>query len=103
MKDDKRKRLEEAGWKFGNAADFLDLSQEEAAFVEVKLILSRGLRTLRSRRELTQAGLANRMGSSQSRIAKAEAGDPSISVDLLIRALFASGATTQDLAELLSS
>ena len=103
MKNDKKSRLEAAGWKFGDAATFLDLSPEEAAFVEIKFTLSRGLKTLRSRRNMTQTCVANRMGSSQSRIAKAEAGDPSISVDLLVRALFAIGATRQDLAELLSS
>ena len=95
MKEEKRKRLVRAGWVFGNAPEFLDLSPEEAAFVEMKVALSKGLRIHRSRKNLTQAALANRLGSSQSRIAKAEAGDPSISVDLLVRALFAAGATKE--------
>ncbi len=103
MIESRKKQLEEAGWTYGDAADFLNLSPEEVAFIETKLTLSRGLKALRSRQNLTQVSLANRLGSSQSRIAKAEAGDPGISIDLLVRALFATGATRQDLAELLSN
>ncbi|MFV1980701.1 MAG: helix-turn-helix transcriptional regulator [Rhodothermia bacterium] len=102
MNEAKINRLKDGGWVLGDAADFLNLSSEEAAFVEMKLVLSRGLKTLRTERRMTQQSLANRMGSTQSRIAKAEAGDPSITVDLLVRALFATGATRQDLATMLS-
>src|SRR5581483_4278956 len=42
---------------------------------------------------LSQAVVAKRLGSSQSRVAKMEAGDPSVSLDLLLRALLALGAT----------
>ena len=41
------------------------------------------------------------MGSSQSRIAKIESGDPSVSLDLIIRALLTSGATRQELAQVI--
>lgn len=39
------------------------------------------------------------MGSSQSRMAKIEKNDPSVSTDLLLRAVAATGATTEDVAE----
>jgi DNA-binding XRE family transcriptional regulator len=98
MKETKRERLEEAGWKVGSAEEFLGLSEEEAAFVEMKLGLSEALRERRTRQELTQVELAKRLGSSQSRVAKMEACDPTVSVDLLVRALLATGASRREIA-----
>jgi DNA-binding XRE family transcriptional regulator len=98
MKETKRKRLEEAGWKVGSAEEFLGLTEEEAAFVEMKLALSETLRERRSKQGLTQTELAKRLGSSQSRVAKMEACDPSVSVDLLVRALLAAGASRKEIA-----
>jgi DNA-binding XRE family transcriptional regulator len=98
MKKEKRERLEEAGWRVGTTSEFLELPPEEAAYVELKLGLSAELRVWRKRGRLTQAGLARRLGSSQSRVAKMEAGDPSVSIDLLLRALFAVGASRTDIA-----
>lgn len=97
---DKRKkdRLAAAGWRSGDAADFLGLSPEEREFVELKLALSSGLKDLRADQGLSQVELANRLGSSQSRVAKMEASDPSVSIDLLVRGLFAAGASKQDIA-----
>ena len=102
MDANKRKKLEQAGWQSGSAEDFLGLSPEEASYVEMKLALSKGLKRRRSRKGMTQASLAKRIGSSQSRIAKAEASDPSVSVDLLVRALFATGASVSDLSRLIA-
>jgi ribosome-binding protein aMBF1 (putative translation factor) len=98
MKETKRERLEEAGWKVGSAEEFLGLSEEEAAFVEMKLGLSEALRERRTRQGLTQVELAKRLGSSQSRVAKMEACDPTVSVDLLVRALLATGASRREIA-----
>ena len=98
----KRKRLEAAGWRLGSAADFLELSAEEAALVETRLAVSRALRQRRQRQGVTQGALAKKLRSSQSRVAKMEAGDPSISLDLLLRAFFATGATKRDLARVLA-
>jgi ribosome-binding protein aMBF1 (putative translation factor) len=99
MNTAKRKRLEAAGWKVGSTADFLELSAEEAAFVELKLRLSESLRERRKGQKLSQDTLARKIRSSQSRVAKMEAGDPTVSIDLLIRALLAMGATHRDLAK----
>jgi predicted XRE-type DNA-binding protein len=93
MDSEKRKKLERAGWRVGSAAQFLDLSDEEAAFVELKLALSEELRDRREEQGLSQVELAKRLGSSQSRVAKMEASDPSVSIDLLIRGLLATGAS----------
>jgi predicted XRE-type DNA-binding protein len=93
MNSAKRARLEAKGWKVGDAQDFLGLSKEEAAFVEMKLTLAEYLRAARIRRNLSQARVAELVGSSQSRVAKMESGDPSVSFDLLLKAVFAVGET----------
>jgi len=98
MKRIKRATLEAHGWRLGTAADFLDLTPEEAAFVGTKLALSQSVRDRRMAQGLSQAALANRLTSSQSRVAKMEAADPTVSVDLLLRALFALGAKPSDVA-----
>jgi DNA-binding XRE family transcriptional regulator len=98
----KRRRLEQAGWTVGSTADFLGLSAEEAALVEMKVALSEHVRTWRARAHMTQATLAKRLKSSQSRVAKLEAGDPSVSLDLLVRASLATGAKPREVARALS-
>jgi ribosome-binding protein aMBF1 (putative translation factor) len=98
MKSTKRARLEARGWRVGTAAEFLELTPEEAAFVETKLALSRCVRSWRTAQNLSQSMLAKRLKSSQSRIAKMEAADATVSVDLLLKALFALGAKPKDVA-----
>lgn len=94
----KKERLEARGWKVGTASDFLQLTPEESALIEIKLALSR---TLKARRQqvMTQVELAEKIHSSQPRIAKAENGDSSVSIELLIRAMLATGATPQEIGK----
>src|ERR1700683_5250312 len=94
----KRRRLEGAGWSVGSTSDFLGLSDEEAALVEVKLGLASAVRKQRSRRGMTQQELGRLLGSSQSRVAKMEAADPSVSIDLMVRSLIKMGASRKELA-----
>jgi hypothetical protein len=103
MRADKRARLERRGWRVGGAREFLGLSDGEAAFVEFKLRLARGLRERRLRRGLGQVQVAKIIRSSQSRVAKMEAADPSVSLDLLVRSHLALGATGPQLARLLGA
>jgi DNA-binding XRE family transcriptional regulator len=102
MDTKKWKRLEAAGWTIGDAAAFLKLTPEESALVEMRLALSQSLRERRVAAGLTQTTLAKQLGSSQSRVAKLEAGDPSVSLELLIRALLAIGASRKDVAHALT-
>jgi ribosome-binding protein aMBF1 (putative translation factor) len=97
MKTNKLERLQAAGWEVANTEDFLQLSDDEARLVALKLSLISAVKNSRIKRKLSQIDLAQRMKSSQSRIAKIEAGDPSVSLDLIVRALIASGATTRDI------
>lgn len=99
----KRQRLEAAGWCVRDAADFLELSEEEVAFIEMKLSLSRRLKELRLSQNISQQSLAKKINSSQSRVAKMEAGDPSVSLDLIVRTLLAIGATREDVAMALAA
>ena len=94
----KKRQLEARGWKLGTTEEFLDLTAEESSYIELKLKLAASLRRRRNRRHLTQEGLAKLVRSSQSRVAKLETGDPSVSVDLLIRALLALGASNREIA-----
>lgn len=102
MKRDKKTRLQRAGWTVGTVRDFLGLSKAEEAMVELKLGLSRELKQKRNRRRLSQQALARLLGSSQSRVAKMEAGDASVSIDLLIRSLLAIGTTQKELAAVIA-
>jgi DNA-binding XRE family transcriptional regulator len=102
VKKAKREKLEGAGWRLGSAEDFLELSKEEAAFVEMKLALADSVRRRRQARKLTQTQLAKMVGSSQSRIAKMEVGDPSVSIDLLMKTLLTMGASRTELARVIS-
>jgi ribosome-binding protein aMBF1 (putative translation factor) len=101
--EDKRRRLEAKGWKVGTAQEFLHLSTEEAAYIDLKARLATGLRDRRRRRSLTQRDLARRLQSSQSRIAKMEAGDPSVSLDLLIRSRLILGTSRSELSRIISA
>lgn len=102
MRVAKRKRLEGKGWRLGGPKDLLNLSDEEAAYIELRLKLADGLKAWRHAQRLTQTDLAKAMHSSQSRVAKMEAGDPTVSLDLLVKSLLALGASNRDLAEIIS-
>jgi DNA-binding XRE family transcriptional regulator len=102
MNPNKRKRLEAKGWAVGSADDFLNLSKAESDFIEMKLALSTALSEQRRHSRMTQAELAKRLKTSQSRIAKMEKGDPSVTVDLLIRSLLTLDVPKKQLAEIIS-
>jgi DNA-binding XRE family transcriptional regulator len=93
MDRSKRRALAQAGWRVGSADEFLGLTPAESKLVEMHLALAKTLRDARATADVTQAELARRLGSSQSRVAKMESGDPTVSLELLIRAHLALGAS----------
>jgi len=99
MDENTRDKLERAGWRVGDAAEFLELNPDEIAFIETKEILARLLKARRRFRKLTQKELARQIGTSQSRVAKMEAADPGVSLDLLVRGLLAIGMSRQELSQ----
>jgi ribosome-binding protein aMBF1 (putative translation factor) len=102
MQDTKRKKLEAKGWRIGTPKDLLGLSDEEEAYINLRLKLAEGLKERRQSRGITQVGLAKTINSSQSRVAKMEAGDPTVSLDLLVKSLFALGASNRELAAIIA-
>jgi hypothetical protein len=102
MDSRKKKALASKGWTVGSTTDFLGLSPEEARFIELKLALAASLRAERLRQEVTQVELAKLLGTSQSRVAKMEAADPTVTVDLLLKALLVLGITKKQLAKIIA-
>lgn len=102
MDSRKRQRLERAGWRVGTVREFLALSDADVAYIEMKLGLAALLARLRLARRYTQLDAAKLLGSSQSRIAKMESGDASVSLDLMIRSLLALGAKPREVAKAMS-
>ena len=102
MREAKRKRLLAKGWKVGTAREFLHLTDEENSFIELRLKLAEGLKARRLSQGLTQVQLAKAVRSSQSRVAKMEAGDPTVSLDLLVRSLLVLGTTNRELAQIIA-
>jgi len=100
MDEKRRKALERKGWKVSDTQEFLGLTQSETSLIEIRLSLAAGLRRLRAEEQLTQEDVATRIGSSQSRVAKMEAADPSVSLDLLVRTLLSLGADRYGIAAL---
>lgn len=102
MDSAKKQRLEAKGWRVGTVAEFLELTPEESLLVEIKVALSQSLKEQRRAMMMTQAELADRIGSSQPRIAKAEGADESVSLELLLRAMLALGVTPQEIGRIIA-
>jgi len=103
MKADKKARLEKAGFRVGTATEFLNLSAEEATLVAMRLSLAGAVRDRRVHLGYSQSELARRLGSSQSRVAKLEAGESTVSIDLLVRAMLATGAKPREVGAAIAS
>lgn len=103
MKASKQKKLEKAGWKVGSADEFLNLSPEESTYIKMKLALCDSVKHKRIEKRLSQVAFAKKIASSQSRVAKMEAGDPSVSIDLVMKSLFALGVTKKELARVIAA
>jgi predicted XRE-type DNA-binding protein len=99
----KRKRLQSNGWQVSDTKAFLGLNEEEATIIELKLALATAIKSGRSRRAITQDQLGRLLGSSQSRVAKMEAADRSVSIDLMLRTLLRMGASRRDLASYIAA
>lgn len=103
MKTSQRKKLEEAGWKVGSTFEFLGLSDEEELLVNMKLALASQVKKRRQRLKMTQQELATRIGSSQSRVAKIEVADKSVSLELLVRSLASLGASRTEIGRIIGT
>jgi len=103
MKASKKRKLESKGWKVGSAAEFLELSDAEEVLVNMKLALANSVKSLRQKKKITQLDLAKRIGSSQSRVAKMEVADHSVSMELLVRSLVSLGASRTQIGRIVGA
>ena len=102
MRKEKKAKLANAGWKVSDAKEFLGLSDADSALVEIRVSLAKALKRRRQARKLSQTALATGIGSSQSRVAKMEAGDPSVTIDLLVRSLLWTGTTNAEIGRVIA-
>ena len=86
------------GWVEGSVKDFLDLSDADVEYIELRRTLSRLLKNRRRKLHLTQVEVAARLQTSQSRVAKMEKADATVSSDLLLQSLFRLGLKRKELA-----
>lgn len=93
MNPSKRKALESAGWKIGDAADFLAMSAEERQLLDARVEIALAIRRQRASRNMSQKELGTRIRTSQPRVAKIERAAPDVSLDQLVRAYAAAGGT----------
>jgi len=103
MNKNKRAKLEKKGWTVGSPDKFLGLSPEESAYIELKIALGEFMQQKRKEKRLTQIQVAELIHSGQSRVAKMEKAEKSVSVDLMIRSLFAMGTTKKELSKVLNN
>jgi DNA-binding transcriptional regulator YiaG len=103
MKASKRAKLEASGWKVGSASEFLELSDAEEMLVTMKLALATNVKAMRQQKRMTQQELAKRIGSSQSRVAKMEIADRSVSMEFFVRSLAALGASRTQIGNIVGT
>ncbi len=103
MNKEKQRKLKRAGWRLGSAGDFLGLAPEERALVDIRIALARTLREQRLKNGWTQTEVAEQCKSSQSRVAKMEAGDPDVTIDLMLRCLIRTGVSKQKIGRVIST
>jgi DNA-binding XRE family transcriptional regulator len=89
-------------WARGDFVDFLELTDAEVGLVDIRLALARRLQHVRCDREWTQSDMAGELGTSQSRIARMEDPDPSVSIELLVKSLLALGASREELGAVIA-
>jgi DNA-binding XRE family transcriptional regulator len=103
MIQSKRNKLAKLGYRVTTTQEFLGLSDGEMALIDLKILSIEKLKEIRSQKKMTQHQLARLLGSSQSRIAMMEKGQPDVSLDLICRALFALGVTRRGLGKTITS
>lgn len=103
MKKEKLEKLEAKGWRVSSVSEFLGLSPEEEKIIELRLALSDALKRKRVKLGHTQTDAADLLRTSQSRVAKMEAGHKSVSIDLLVRSLFGLGVNNKELSKIIAS
>jgi DNA-binding XRE family transcriptional regulator len=103
MKKSKKEKLQKLGYIVTDTKEYLGLSDEEMALIDLKIQLMNKLRVIRKKAGVTQKELAKIMQTSQSRIAMLEGGSSDVSLDLVCKALFALGISKKQIAKVIAS
>ena len=93
-----KSRLASAGFRETNVQELFGLSREEMELVETRLALCRLIKRLRAERGVSEQAAARAIGSDQGNVSKAERNDATVSLEWMVRAAFALGASRQDVA-----
>lgn len=80
--------------------ELLGLSDADVLLIDLKIVLKAAVKKHRLKVGMTQKALAELIDSSQSRIAKLEGGDSSVSIDMMINCLFHMGVKELGLASI---
>ncbi len=97
------KRRKGTTWVETDVQELLDLSAQDLVIVEFRAALALALQQARKRQKLTQETAAKTIGTSQAQVARMEAGQSSITIDRLIKALIALGVSRPTIVKALST
>ncbi len=100
--EERRPHVEGTWWQVGDVVEFLQLTPEQAALVDIRVALADELSRLRSNRGWSQTDLARALGSSRSRVAKMEMPDASVSIDLFVKSLLLLGRSRVEVGALIA-
>ena len=97
------KRRKGKHWVETGVEELLGLSPEDLVIVEFRAALAVALQKARARKKLTQEEVAELIGTSQAQVSKMEAGQSSITIDRMIKALAALGLSRPAILKALDS
>ncbi|HLK57811.1 MAG TPA: helix-turn-helix domain-containing protein [Chthonomonadaceae bacterium] len=103
MDEETRARLEAAGFRETTVQELFGLTPEENEHIETRLALARLLKQLRQELHLTQKMMAVRIHSDQANVSRAEKNDPTISLEWMLKAIYALGADRERVAKAICS
>ena len=103
LSNERKAKIRKAGFKIGTVQEFLELSDAEMMIIDMRIALGKRIRTTREKQQLTQSELAKRIRSSQPRVAKIEAGEEGVSLDLMTKAALAVGMTRKQIAKAIAA
>ena len=96
----KRERIKSMGGRVTSAGEWLDLSPEEIAVIDMKIRLGEQIKARRRKKRLSQESLAKLLKTSQGRVSKLEKGQATL--DQLARSLLALGGSSKDVGQTIS-
>jgi len=101
MKTKKKKALESVGYKVTDTAEWLGLSPEEEAIVNMRVNFAMEIERVCKERGITQQALAEKIGTRQSGVARMLNNPSKVTIDSLIKTLLVLGTPSKRIAALI--